>query len=101
VRVGCDALPDGEFAPDSFEWCALGALRLHHTAFQGGVISKAGAAEYGLDVAPAEFHPLLREALAVRRGTSSAASFGAEPMRVAADLIDWCVDEAEAALPVG
>jgi hypothetical protein len=101
VRAGCKAMPDGEFAPDSFEWCALGALRLHHTAFQGGVVSKAGAAEYGLDVAPAEFHAVLRDAQAVRAGTSATTSFGAVPMRLAADLIDWCVDEAEAALPRG
>ena len=48
----------------SFEWCALGALRLHYTAFTGDVTSKRGAGEYGIVVTPDYLHDTLRAALA-------------------------------------
>lgn len=45
VADGIDAigaLPDHDpFEAAALEWCALGALRLHFTAFNGGVTSKA------------------------------------------------------------
>ncbi|MFN8024018.1 MAG: nucleotidyltransferase domain-containing protein [Acidimicrobiales bacterium] len=100
VRTVCDADPAHLFAPDSFEWCALGALRLHRTAFVGDVVSKRGAGEYGLEVAPERFAGVLREALAVRAGTSTFTAVDTERMRLAAELIEWCAHEvAQAAAP--
>jgi hypothetical protein len=100
VQQVCDADPTHLFTPDSFEWCALGALRLHHTAFVGGVVSKRGAGEYGLDVAPVRFAGVLRDALAVRAGTTALTAIDAARMRTAAELIAWCArDVAAAAAP--
>ncbi len=100
VRAACAADPTHRFTPDSFEWCALGALRLHHTAFHGGVTSKRGAGEYGLDVAPAMFADVLHDALEIRAGRSSLASVGTEQMELVASLIHWCTaTAAEAAAP--
>ncbi len=96
----CAASPDGQFDAASFEWCALGALRLHHTAFEGGVISKADAARYGLEMAPARFHPMLRQALAVREGASAQVGFDTATMSDAAALITWCVHAAAVALGI-
>lgn len=97
VRAVCAASPGRAFAPDSLEWCALGALRLHHTAFQGGVVSKRGAGEYGLTVAPAELHPVLRTALAIRAGRWDGTEASPADMLAAAELIDWCVRDVDAA----
>jgi len=98
VRHVAETQPDQSFSADSFEWCALGALRLHHTAFQGGVVSKAGAGRYGLEVVPQRFRPMLATALAVRAGDDTTAGFGAAEMAAAADVISWCADDAERAL---
>lgn len=97
VRTACRATPDRSFHPDSFEWCALGALRLHHTAFHGSVISKLDAGEHGLQAAPAELHPTLQMALDVRSGRSSVAAVSAGEMELTADVIDWCVAQVVAA----
>jgi hypothetical protein len=101
VRAMAEAAPQGQFDAASLEWVALGALRLHHTCFSGGVISKAAAGRYGLEVAPTQFHEVLDTALAVRAGQAGHTSFGTDLLLAAADLVDWCVGEAEAALPVG
>jgi hypothetical protein len=101
VHRACGADPTRAFDPDSFEWCALGALRLHHTAFRGGVVSKRGAGEYGLEVAPERYDEVLRAAMAVRAGTSTLTSVGTEWMHVAADLIQWCTRSVAAAAAPG
>jgi Nucleotidyltransferase domain len=79
------------FDAASFEWCALGALRLHYTAFTGDVTSKRGAGEYGIVVTPDYMHDTLRQALAVRAGgqidVTTAMMLGA------ADVISWTVNE--------
>ena len=95
VASAC-ALPEPpSFDAASLEWCALGALRLHYTAFTGDVTSKCGAGEYGLEVAPREFHEVLRAALHLRKhgGASGDGTAPVELMRQAADLIRWTVDE--------
>jgi hypothetical protein len=84
------------FDAASFVWCALGALRLHYTAFTGDVTSKRGAGEYGLRVTPARFHPMLRAALAMR----AAGEVGEVPVSMmvdAAAVIRWVVDDVTAA----
>ncbi|MFZ4719198.1 MAG: nucleotidyltransferase domain-containing protein [Ilumatobacteraceae bacterium] len=96
VQRACEAQPDRAFSGESFVWVALGALRLHHTAFTGDVTSKRGAGEYGLTVAPVEFHDAVHAALAMRadaeRGEASSALMGS-----AAALVQWVVDDTTAA----
>jgi hypothetical protein len=90
--------PEREFDAASFEWCALGALRLHYTAFTGDVISKSAAADYGIGVAPEQFHSLLRGAAAMRRSQVTERRVVASEMRAAGDLIRWiCADVAASA----
>jgi len=81
----------GTFYADLFEWCALGALRLHYTAFTGDVTSKRGAGEYGLVVTPDHMHDTLRAALAVRAGEEREVTTAI--MLGAADVISWTVTE--------
>jgi hypothetical protein len=84
----------------SLEWCALGALRLHRTAFHGDVISKSAAAAYGLEIAPARFHGVLGRAAGIRVGDPASVGDGtAAPaeLRTAGELIAWCVDDVERA----
>ena len=75
----------------SFEWCTLGALRLHYTAFTGDVTSKRGAGEYGLQIAPDRFHDALHAALSIRAGTP--VEVGAARALASAELIMWCVGD--------
>jgi Nucleotidyltransferase domain len=99
VRAACTVAPDRTFEPSMLEWCALGALRLHVTAFTGEVVSKTAAGEYGLRVAPAETHGALSAAIAIRHGDRTRA-VTAPDMLCAADLIEWCAaDVARAARP--
>lgn len=75
----------------SFEWCALGALRLHYTAFTGDVTSKRGAGEYGLVVTPDHLHDTIRAALNARSTGEGEATPAL--MLSAADVISWTVNE--------
>jgi hypothetical protein len=95
VEKACED-PTASFDVASFEWCALGALRLHYTAFTGDVTSKRGAGEHGLVVTPESMHDTLRAALDARAGGTMAESNGevaTEMMLGAADVISWTVDE--------
>ncbi len=74
-----------------FEWCALGALRLHYTAFTGDVTSKRGAGEYGIVVTPDYMHDVLRAALAARADGETEVT--TTMMLGAADVISWSVNE--------
>ena len=84
------------FGAGTFVWCALGALRLHHTAFTGGVVSKRGAGEYGLQVAPAEFHDTLHAALQMR-AAGEHGEVTTDLMTSAAAIVGWCIDDVTAA----
>ena len=86
------------FDPASFEWCMLGALRLHYTAFTGDVTSKRGAADYGLTVTPPRFHDALRLAADLRAGRVTADAIPTPHMAIAADLIGWVVADVTAAV---
>lgn len=92
VVRACEEQPDGVFSGESFVWVALGALRLHYTAFTGDVISKRGAGEHGLEVTPERFHHVLRTAVGMRmdgeRGEAPAAL-----MSEAGELVRWVVDD--------
>lgn len=86
----CMREPERGFDAESFVWCALGALRLHYTAFTGDVTSKRGAGEYGLQIAPDHFHPMLRAALTMRTAGEAGE---VQPLYMAdsAELIRWVV----------
>jgi hypothetical protein len=83
--------PAAEFDLATFEWCALGALRMHYTAFTGDVTSKRGAGEYGIVVTPGSMHETLRAALDAR--THGEGEVTAALMLGAADVISWTVNE--------
>jgi hypothetical protein len=89
VVTACEE--SGPFTPELFEWCALGALRLHYTAFTGDVTSKRGAGEYGIVVTPDYMHDTLRAALDVRAGNER--EITTAMMLGAADVISWTVSE--------
>ncbi|MBI1277773.1 MAG: DUF4111 domain-containing protein [Anaerolineaceae bacterium] len=56
-------LPD-----DGVAWVVLGVLRQYYSFREQDITSKVGAGEYGLKHAPAEWHPLIQDALAIRQG---------------------------------
>lgn len=97
VAAACQRNEPRRWEAATFVWCTLGALRLHHTAFTGGVVSKRGAGEYGLQVAPGEFHDTLRAALAMR-AAGNQGEVTTPDMRAAAALIAWCIDDVTAAV---
>ncbi|MGD9996638.1 MAG: nucleotidyltransferase domain-containing protein [Ilumatobacteraceae bacterium] len=101
LRDLCNSQPGSDFPASMLEWCALGALRLHVTAFTGDVVSRRVAGEHGLRVAPESTHATLDTALAVRAGSEGAPdSVPAGDLLLAADVIEWCANEvAEAARP--
>jgi hypothetical protein len=86
-----------DIGADFLEWCTLGPLRLHYTAFTGDVTSKRGAGAHGLAVAPRPFHPVLAEALAARAGTRPASPVDTGTMSSVAELIEWCAAEVQSA----
>jgi len=96
VAARAAAEPDRQWQPSALEWCGLGALRLHYTAFTGDVISKRGAGEYGLERAPTELHGVLHRAMAIRVGADTTSPTSTE-MNAAARLIAWTIDDVTAA----
>jgi hypothetical protein len=90
VERAC-ADPEQSFTIAVFEWCALGALRLHYTAFTGDVTSKTGAGEYGLVVTPESMHGTIGAALEARRTGEGEAD--AAMMLEAASVIRWTTNE--------
>ena len=97
VRTALGRADVPDFDAASFVWCALGALRLHHTAFSGEVVSKRGAGLRGLEVAPIELHHTIRAAL-VLRAEGEAGSVTPTAMGDAAAIIEWVVDDVEQAI---
>lgn len=91
--AAASARAEGEFTSELLEWCVLGPLRLHRTAFVGDVVSKLDAGRYGLDVAPSRFHDVLRDALARRASDAPAAPAGPDELRCAVELMRWCIDD--------
>lgn len=94
VRTALDA--GREMSAPMFEWCVLGPLRLHHTAFTGDVTSKRGAGEHARQFVPDELRPVVDAALVVRATGASGSVDPALAGRVA-DLVDWVVDDVDAA----
>jgi predicted nucleotidyltransferase len=62
---GGASLSDREVA-----WGVLGVSRLHYTMARGAIVSKEEAGEYALRTFGARWFPILREGLAIHRGTA-------------------------------
>ena len=50
------------------EWTVLGLLRQFYTLKEHDIISKLGAGEYALLHLPNEWHPIIKEAITIRKG---------------------------------
>ena len=50
------------------EWTVLGLLRQFYTLKEHDIISKIGAGEYALLHLPNEWHPIIKEAITIRKG---------------------------------
>ncbi len=50
------------------EWSVLGLLRQFYTLKEHDIISKLGAGEYALLHLPIEWHPIIKEAINIRKG---------------------------------
>lgn len=53
------------------EWVVLGVVRLLYTLEENDITSKSGAGEWGLAHLPEKWHPIIHEALNLRRGEQS------------------------------
>ena len=94
VAVACDLEQPPSFSAADLVWCALGPLRLHYTAFTGDVTSKRGAGGYGLEIAPAGCRDLLHAAMTAREAGEATT----EQMRATVQLIEWVLDDVDAAV---
>ncbi|MFC4403872.1 aminoglycoside adenylyltransferase domain-containing protein [Gracilibacillus xinjiangensis] len=50
------------------EWTVLGLLRQFYTLKENSIVSKLDAGEYGGDQLPAGWHPIIKEAINIRKG---------------------------------
>ena len=50
------------------EWTVLGLLRQFYTLKEHDIISKLGAGKYALQNLPMEWHPIIKEAMNIRKG---------------------------------
>lgn len=50
------------------EWTVLGLLRQFYTLKERDIVSKLGAGEYALQHLPLEWHPIIKEAINIRKG---------------------------------
>ncbi|MCP5066037.1 MAG: DUF4111 domain-containing protein [bacterium] len=80
-------------------WGVLGAPRLHHTINTGEVISKESAGEYALSEFGSQWHSIVEEGLAYRRGKSRAPSLGTptQSLHRAAEFVLHVVESAHRA----
>ncbi|CAG9621246.1 aminoglycoside adenylyltransferase domain-containing protein [Sutcliffiella rhizosphaerae] len=53
---------------EEVEWTVLGMLRQYYTLQEHDIISKLGAGEYGLSTLDTQWHPLIQEAINIRKG---------------------------------
>jgi hypothetical protein len=81
-------------------WGVLGAPRLHYTICTGEIASKEAAGEYALDLFGAEWHLLIKEALAFWRGQAPVPPYNSparrrrDTSRFVAMVVEWGLAEA-------
>ena len=68
------------------EWGVLGISRLYYTIHEKDIISKYGAGEYVLEMVPAKFERIIKEALRIRIGRNRK-SYYRTPFRRREDLL--------------
>lgn len=66
--MGNKLYPPTSEIDDEIEWSVLGLLRQHYTLKEHDIISKLGAGEYALLHMPMEWHPIIKEAINIRKG---------------------------------
>ncbi|WP_277674507.1 aminoglycoside adenylyltransferase domain-containing protein, partial [Piscibacillus halophilus] len=49
------------------EWTVLGLLRQYYTLMEKDIISKLEAGYYGLEILPTKWHPIIQEAINIRK----------------------------------
>ena len=82
-------------------WAVLGVSRLHYTLDTGRITSKTGAGEYARTIFSARWHPIIDEALRIRRGTGERARY-LNPIARRTDLLaylDMVIEDAHRADP--
>lgn len=79
-------------------WCVPGVTRLHYTSTTGDITSKSGACHYALQTFPDRWHPIIREALALRTGEDceEGSRTRAVRWRDAVDFMQLVIDDANA-----
>lgn len=98
ARGIADSGPDGNgWDAGSLEWCVLGSLRLHRTAFTGEVVSKTVAGRHGLTEMPEVFHDVIEHALRIRSTADRSSVVEGPEMATAAHMVEYVIDEVVAA----
>ncbi|WP_318614621.1 aminoglycoside adenylyltransferase domain-containing protein [Sporosarcina sp. YIM B06819] len=77
------------------EWSILGLLRQYYTLKEHGIISKLGAGEYAFLHMPEEWHPIIQEAIDIRKGAvrnrfSSDRERMDKALKFSKYMIDYC-----------
>ena len=67
-------------------WIVLGVCRLHYTLANGTIASKEHAGRYALQTFPERWHPVLNEALRIRRADRARADLSSACAEILADL---------------
>ncbi|MFD2615018.1 nucleotidyltransferase domain-containing protein [Paenibacillus gansuensis] len=95
-----DAALEGmtERLDEAVEWCVLGMLRQLYTIKEHGIKSKSAAGWYGLANLPERWHPLIKEAIHIKR-LSPERLYSSNVQRLAdlIALLRWIRDEANGA----
>ncbi len=79
---------------EALAWCVPGVSRLHYTITTGNITSKSGACQYALGTFPARWHPIIREALAIRNGERSRYRIPFARRRDALAFMQFVIDNA-------
>lgn len=72
---------------EAVEWCTLGMLRQLYTLKEHDITSKIGAGEYGLTILPERWHPLIKEAIAIKRRQHLPSAYATQTTRLQ-DLVE-------------
>lgn len=74
-------------------WGVLGISRQHYTVMTGAIASKAAGGEYALTVTDPRWHPIIDEALRIRRGEPGGYANPFKRRRDALEFVAMMIDE--------
>lgn len=78
------------------EWTVLGILRQVYTLKKHRMTSKLGAGQYGIDTLPEAYHPIIEEAIRIRKRKEKSAFYSTkEKLHDTFQLIDYLFNIAE------